>query len=95
MKIPECKEVVRRGWMDHVRENIQPKIAFSGVELQLWGDSVKHRFKKDLNICRNQLQNLKRRRSYYADSIIEDVKQRLALLLAQEEIFWKQRSKLF
>lgn len=25
----------RRGWMDHARENIQQKIAFCGVELQI------------------------------------------------------------
>lgn len=27
---PDCKEVVRRGWMDITTENIQQKIAFAG-----------------------------------------------------------------
>lgn len=87
--------MVRRGWMDFSTENIQQQITFCGDELQRWGKSVKLRFKKEINTCRNQLQHLKRSRSYNTDSIISDVKQRLASLLAQEEIFWKQRSKLF
>ncbi|XP_073153301.1 uncharacterized protein [Henckelia pumila] len=76
---PECKE----------------KIELCGKDLQVWGDTVKHRFKKEINSCRAHLTYLKRRRSCSVDAQIENIKQRLDFLLAQEELFWKQRSKIF
>lgn len=61
----------------------------------MWGDKVRLRFKGMINQCRYQIVHLKRLRSAIHDAQIIDVRQKLHLLLIQEEKFWKLRAKIF
>ncbi|XP_073119425.1 uncharacterized protein [Henckelia pumila] len=92
---PDCKEVVKNGWKDHDADNIQKKIEWCGKDLQMWGDTLKLKFKKEIHICREQIKYLKSSRTYGVDQQIREVKKRIEVLLAREELYWKQRSKVF
>ncbi|XP_073124282.1 uncharacterized protein [Henckelia pumila] len=92
----ECKSVVHHSWMIGDEGNIQHRIATCGTHLQKWGDKVNFRFRNAISHCREQLRILKRRRcTSVDDDRIEHIKQNLSSLLAQEEVFWKQRAKIF
>ncbi|XP_073119607.1 uncharacterized protein [Henckelia pumila] len=91
----ECKAVVHHSWKICEGGDIQHRIASCGNHLQIWGDKVKFRFKKAISHCRDQLRFFKRSRCVLNDDRIDEIKRKLSSLLAQEEIFWKQRAKIF
>ncbi|XP_073153234.1 uncharacterized protein [Henckelia pumila] len=92
---PECRSMVSSGWRRSIEMDIQSRIEFCGNVIQIWGDKVRLKFNSMINQCRDELKHLKRIRSAQADQQLLETRQKLDFLLAQEEVFWKQRAKLF
>ncbi|XP_073137676.1 uncharacterized protein [Henckelia pumila] len=92
---PDCREVIQNSWDKGMGMDIQHHIATSGKDLFSWGEEVILKFKSRINHCRDQIKHLKQRWFLGVDQCIIDFRYKLNSLLAQEELFWKQRSKLF
>ncbi|XP_060963958.1 uncharacterized protein LOC115723947 [Cannabis sativa] len=74
---------------------IQEKIHHCGEVLGRWGRDITGNFRKRINECKSQIRNSKWGKDPISIQQHKEGKDKLAEVLAQKEIFWKQRSKQF
>lgn len=61
--------------------------------LSSWGQEITGSFKKRVHQCKRILKNLKGRRDDASVKLIKEEQKKLSEVYAQQEIFWRQRSK--
>lgn len=85
--------MIESSWVSTAGIPIQLKLERCGEDLLCWGKSLSRRFKERIKDCRAQMNSL--RSKYDSTSIhqFEEAKRNYNKLLAQQEVFWKQRSK--
>ncbi|KAL9436887.1 hypothetical protein AB3S75_022853 [Citrus x aurantiifolia] len=96
-----CKEIVEEEWSTQGRWNIEnPASVFQKVakksmaRLILWSKEEFRGRQKKLEKLTKQLRSRKLNRVQYVDgNKIKEVERQIQNLLADEEIFWKQRSR--
>lgn len=90
----DLETIVERGWGNGEGLDVLTKLKLCTDEMNTWGRSLRMRFRTDIELCRKELTFLREDTSAHAVDRYKEVQQRLTYLLAQEESFWKQRSKV-
>ncbi|XP_030502725.2 uncharacterized protein LOC115717895 [Cannabis sativa] len=93
------KALVTNSWLSTFPQpgsaTIQEKIHQCGEVLGRWGRDITGNFRKRINECKSQIRNSKWGKDPISIQQHKEGKDKLAEVLAQKEIFWKQRSKQF
>ncbi|XP_019157468.1 PREDICTED: uncharacterized protein LOC109154044 [Ipomoea nil] len=88
-----CAQVVDEAWRQSLGLTFQQRIELCGQRLGTWGGEHFQRFGNRIRFLRNRLDRLKEDRTSAAVDEFRTVEGELEILIRQEEIFWKQRSK--
>lgn len=91
----DCRIKVEEGWRAGDHASLQDQIQRCGEGLQQWGNELRARFKKKMAYCRDRIAALKGSNATADVEAIKNCKHELGMLLEQQEIYWKQRSKQF
>lgn len=89
----KCDDIVISAWQNSRHYDMMERINQCGKELQGWGGAYAQNFRKKKDWCRSRLEWLKNRGSPEACREFREVEKQLQVLLAKEEVYWKQRSK--
>ncbi|XP_024632946.1 uncharacterized protein [Medicago truncatula] len=92
---PELDSVVHDGWFHDVNEPMITRLQHCTEELDQWGRSLRKRYKEDIQKCKDIIEELQGLGDVETDGEIVLLKEKLNLLLIQEDTFWKQRAKIF
>ncbi|KAM6544160.1 hypothetical protein CsatB_008607 [Cannabis sativa] len=84
-----------QGWVGSGHTSIQRKIQECGEVLERWGRDITGSFKSRIAQCKNRIKSTKWGRDSASIQVHQEAKAQLSEVLAQREIFWKQRSKQF
>ncbi|KAM6558835.1 uncharacterized protein LOC133033269 [Cannabis sativa] len=95
LREPLCKQLVEGCWEGSGSLTIQDKIQKCGEVLGKWGRDITGSFHKRISQCKDQIRNSKWGRDPISIQQHQEAKANLSKVLAQREIFWKQRSKQF
>lgn len=90
---PMCKQIVQDNWEMHSTDPLQRKIKCCSTALAEWGRDITGNFKGRIADCNKILRRLKSRRDTGSVATYKETQSKLFEILAQKEIFWKQRSK--
>ncbi|XP_019177860.1 PREDICTED: uncharacterized protein LOC109173056 [Ipomoea nil] len=88
-----CAKVVDEAWRQSTGLDFQQRITLCGQRLARWGGEHFRRFGNRIRELRSRLDSLQEDRAPQAVDEFLAVEGELEILLQQEEIFWKQRSK--
>ena len=91
----ELPSVVSDGWMRGQANPLLDSLALCTEELDQWGRSLRRRYKEDIEKCKKRIAELQTLSNNEADIEVVSLKERLNLLLIQEETFSKQIVKSF
>ncbi|XP_019191707.1 PREDICTED: uncharacterized protein LOC109186235 [Ipomoea nil] len=86
-------KVVGEAWHQSTGMNFQQRIALCGRRLWRWGGEHYQRFGSRIKDLRSSVERLKEDRSPQASDELLLARGELELLMQQEEVFWRQRSK--
>jgi hypothetical protein len=94
LKEPDLEETVIDGW--GVNENIEmvDRIARCANKLQRWGRRKRVKFKEEINACVREMEVLRDNQGEAESRRYQELSDRHATLLVQEEEYWKQRAKM-
>ncbi|MCH79947.1 hypothetical protein A2U01_0000709 [Trifolium medium] len=92
---PELEGIVTDGWMRGVDEMLTSRLTLCTEELNQWGRKLRRRYKDQIENCKKRIEELHNLVSTEADGEIVMLREKLNMLLVQEETFWKQRAKTF
>jgi endonuclease/exonuclease/phosphatase family metal-dependent hydrolase len=94
LKEPDLEETVIDGW--GVNENIEmvDRIARCANKLQRWGRRKRVKFKEEINTCVREMEALRDNQGEAESRRYQELSDRHATLLVQEEEYWKQRAKM-
>jgi hypothetical protein len=86
--------VVEEGW-GRVRDvDIINKTARCAEKLTGWGRRKRMRFKHEVKECSDEMERLRGSHDLIDSGRYKEVQEKLAQLLVQEEMYWKQRTKM-
>lgn len=92
-KEPYCKERVLAVWNRSGEVCIQEKLAVCGSHLNQWGMTLRRKFKRDIQNCRDIINRLKGTRDPNLFHELNLAQSDLGRLLEQQELYWSQRAK--
>lgn len=90
---PMCKQVVRDSWGGVMVCSLRDKIKCCSTALAEWGQDLTGSFKERIAGCRRILKRLRNCIDAGSVTRYKEVQAEFFEVLAQKEIFWKQRSK--
>ncbi|KAM6580839.1 hypothetical protein CsatA_004613 [Cannabis sativa] len=90
-----CRQIVHDNWDVHESNSLSSKIKCCNTALVEWEKDITGNFKQRINSCHKILKLLKNRRDVDSVNRYKEAQNRLFKVLAQKEVFWKQRSKKF
>ncbi|CAH9084787.1 unnamed protein product [Cuscuta epithymum] len=91
----ELNQVVERGWLRGADDPILERLNLYTKELDTWGRKLRRRYKEAIDRCKSRIAELRELETERAGRELLYLRERLSLLLIQEEQFWKQRAKVF
>uniref|UniRef100_A0A803QJ68 Reverse transcriptase domain-containing protein n=1 Tax=Cannabis sativa TaxID=3483 RepID=A0A803QJ68_CANSA len=89
------EEVVRSNWEALNGRDLIDKIKSCGEALEVWGKDFTGNFKERLSNCKRVVRSLKKKRDEASVKLHREKQEELFEILAQREVYWKQRSKQF
>ncbi|GAU33843.1 hypothetical protein TSUD_393510 [Trifolium subterraneum] len=94
LKEPDLEDVVVEVW--GVRENLKvvDRVTRCANKLQRWGKKKRVRFKEEIDECVRRMNELRGNQNEEASMQYQELSERHATLLIQEEGYWKQRAKM-
>lgn len=92
---PELYDLVHQSWPVGGNIDLVAKLANCADELELWGRRIRMRFRGEINDCKRKLEDLRGCYSQTDREVYTSTKERLNVLLQQEESYWKQWAKSF
>ncbi|XP_074327095.1 uncharacterized protein LOC141665037 [Apium graveolens] len=93
MREPMCKQLVEDVWFRFQGRSFYEKIAECASVLTEWGKEITGSFKTRIHECKQKIKLLKGRRDDFSVECIKENQKKLAEAYAQQEAFWRQRSK--
>ncbi|XP_060960747.1 uncharacterized protein LOC115723580 [Cannabis sativa] len=88
-----CVQVIQDSWDANAGGSITKKIKRCGESLTSWGNEFTGNIKYRIKRCKSDIKRLKRLRDDASMAEFKIAEKRLAEVLTQRELFWKQRSK--
>ncbi|XP_060969581.1 uncharacterized protein LOC133036837 [Cannabis sativa] len=93
LREPMCRKLVEDIWLLHHDSPLAVKIEKCSEVLAEWGKEITGSFKTRISKCEKRIKLLKGRRDADSAKRYQEENERLAKMLTQKEIFWRQRSK--
>lgn len=88
-----CHQIVEEVWSANSNWSLFEKINECSNILSVWGQEITGIFKNRIQECKIILKMVKGRRDNHSVSVMKHEQKKLAEVYAQQEVFWKQRSK--
>jgi hypothetical protein len=88
----ELQNVVTSSWRSEERIEFLEKLNQCREKLEAWGKQMRLRFKKDIDQCRAELEAMRDAEAMQGDYLA--TRDKMSLLLAQEDAYWRQRAKI-
>lgn len=76
------------------RNDLLSKLQDCAIDIDIWGRSIRSKFRLDINRCKNKLADFIHLRDGKSIYSYNATKEKLAVLLLQEDNFWRQRAKV-
>lgn len=93
LREPMCQQLVKDVWDRNLGRSFHDKIRECTEVLSAWGQEITGSFKRRIHQHKKVIKALKGRRDAFSVKIIKENQEKLAEVYAQQETFWKQRSK--
>ncbi|XP_074336953.1 uncharacterized protein LOC141674128 [Apium graveolens] len=90
---PMCFQLVKDSWKVYASDNVRDKVLRCSHSLASWDSEVKGNFSGRIKKCKAELKNLRNKTDAESLEKFKEAKQKLFLILDQNEMFWRQRSK--
>ncbi|GAU45339.1 hypothetical protein TSUD_84560 [Trifolium subterraneum] len=94
LKEEEVGEVVETGWCKDSCIEVIERVEACADELQRWGRRKRMRFKEEVEVCCEEMENLRGRSDQSSVQRYQELQNTHARLLVQEEAYWRQRAKM-
>lgn len=88
------EDVVHGSWYMAGRNNLVSKLKGCADDLQVWGHGIRSKFWRDISKCKTKLADLVYLRDEQSIHQFNATKEKLAVLLLQQDNFWRQRAKV-
>lgn len=88
-----CYQLVEDVWLNNSQSSFYEKLSICSNVLSTWGKEITGNFKGKINQSKKILKTLKGRRDAAPIKTVKVEKKRLTEIYAQQEVFWRQRSK--
>lgn len=92
---PKCLEVVQRSWNQMMDKELNARLCHCGGELESWGRRFLLQLKTNIQAQKDLISTLKGWMDTASVAELNTAKKHLHFLLQQQELYWKQRAKLF
>ncbi|XP_019151004.1 PREDICTED: uncharacterized protein LOC109147802 [Ipomoea nil] len=87
-----CREVVEREWSNSPGLALQARLGMCGRGLRRWGGDRHHKYGKRAKGIRKEMNALRGSRDPASLARFRQLDEHLSVVLAQEEVFWRQRA---
>ncbi|GAU18647.1 hypothetical protein TSUD_124800 [Trifolium subterraneum] len=94
LREPDLEEVVLEGWGAHENIEVVDRVARCAKRLRSWGRKKKVKFKEEIDECVRQMEVLRGNQGEEEGRRYQEIHDHHAVLLVQEEDYWKQRAKM-
>lgn len=88
-----CFQIIKDCWEEESSSNVNQKVRKCAESLDVWGREITSCFGKRIKDCKIKLKALRQKRDPQSIADYESTRKQLHLILDQQEIFWRQRSK--
>ncbi|GAU35032.1 hypothetical protein TSUD_103550 [Trifolium subterraneum] len=95
LKEPDLEDVVVEGWGGRENLEVVDRMARCVNKLQRWGRKKRIRFKEEIDACVRRMNELRGNQDEEVSMQYQELSERHATLLIQEEGYWKQRAKMY
>lgn len=93
LREPLCYQLVEDVWTSNSQSSFYEKLTLCSDVLSIWGKEITDNFKGRISQTKKILKTLKGRRDDASIETVKVEKKRLTETYAQQEVFWRQRSK--
>ncbi|XP_074353527.1 uncharacterized protein LOC141703748 [Apium graveolens] len=90
---PMCAQLVKDNWEGDSGLSIQQKVQLCGDKLALWGKEVTSNFSGRIRTLKEDLRRYRGKRDTEGLKRYNEASKKMALILNQWEVFWRQRAK--
>lgn len=95
LKEPDLPNVVRDCWKNLEGINILERLTATSESLMVWAQHIEAEFRRNKRDCERNIERLQSAEDENSIKLLMETKKKLAEILLKEEIYWKQRAKLF
>lgn len=92
---PDLDDAVITNWENVRSDNLICKLDNVCSGLDEWGKNLARRFKEDIAKCKKEMHDLRGRNNVMGVARYDQLGVNFGNLLAEEEAFWRQRSKVY
>ncbi|GAU26476.1 hypothetical protein TSUD_294450 [Trifolium subterraneum] len=94
LKEPDLEDVVVEGWGGRENLEVVDRVTRCANKLQRWGKRKRVRFKEEIDECVRQMNELRGNQDGEVSLQYQELSEKHATLLIQDEGYWKQRAKM-
>ncbi|GAU17164.1 hypothetical protein TSUD_177940 [Trifolium subterraneum] len=94
LKEPDIEDVVVEGWGGRENLEVVDRVTICAYKLQRWGKRKRVRFKEEIDECVRRMNELRGNQDGEVSLQYQELSEKHATLLIQEEGYWKQRAKM-
>ncbi|GAU48815.1 hypothetical protein TSUD_99870 [Trifolium subterraneum] len=94
LKEPDLEDVVVEGWGGRENLEVVDRVTRCANKLQMWGKRKRVRFKEEIDACVRRMNELRGNQDGEVSLQYQELSEKHATLLIQEEGYWKQRAKM-
>ncbi|GAU33856.1 hypothetical protein TSUD_66430 [Trifolium subterraneum] len=94
LKEPDLEDVVVEGWGGRENLEVVDRVTRCANKLQRWGKRKRVRFKEEIDECVRRMNELRGNQDGEVSLQYQELSEKHATLLIQEEGYWKQRAKM-
>ncbi|GAU16656.1 hypothetical protein TSUD_326060 [Trifolium subterraneum] len=94
LKESDLEDVVVEGWGGRENPEVVDRVTRCANKLQRWGKKKRVRFKEEIDECVRRMNDLRRNQDEDVSMYYQELLERHATLLIQEEGYWKQIAKM-
>ena len=92
---PELDQLVKNNWKYYPPSDIIGKLALCTADMASWSKNIVPNFRKQINKQSLDIEAFRNSAHDANDLQLVTMQNNLATLILQEDIYWKQRSKIF
>ncbi|GAU23341.1 hypothetical protein TSUD_237950 [Trifolium subterraneum] len=94
LKEPDLEDVVVEGWGGRENLEVVDRVTRCANKLQRWGKRKRVRFKEEIDECVRRMNELRGNQDEEVSLQYQELSEKHATLLIQEEGYWKQKAKM-